>query len=71
MQYNGDGSLKNYTACYRCVPAAKNTFSVSDGDIRTALWSKLLLISVTKLSSTGTTVRSRITSTFYQALYGN
>jgi len=37
MQYNGDGSLKNYTACYRCVPAAKNTFSVSDGDIRTAL----------------------------------
>jgi len=37
MQYNGDGSLENYTACYRCVSAAKDTFSVLEGDIRTAL----------------------------------
>jgi len=26
-----------YTVCYTCVPAAKDTFSVSEGDIRTAL----------------------------------
>ena len=63
--------FKYYTACYRWVPAAKDTFSVSEGDIRTALWSKLLLISVTKFSSTGTTVWSRFTSIFYWALYGN
>jgi hypothetical protein len=62
---------KYYTTCYRCVPAAKDTFFVAEGDTRTALWSKLLLISVTKFISTGTTVHSRFTSIFYWALYGN
>ena len=62
---------KYYTAWCRCVTAAKGTFSVSEGDIRTALWSKFLLISVTKFIRIGTTVQSRYTSIFYWALYGN